>query len=464
MLQTTAEEKKVATMLLRNRGNWQHNCSVLSAHQGEMIVARAPADVSTFDFREYVPCDLCFGFFKQAEMYRHNCPKAATGVKPRVKAGKALMQMQQSKMNKGMASVLVGVQDDEIGRVAKSDELLLAWLEFQVKTGFWVQAKWRNQARAKMRLGARLLLELQKIFPGAGLRELLHQANFNEIAEATKACALSSGGTESHQVPLKLGHFINSLSKRMFSQALIDKDKEAAEAVLSFQDLMKNDWATSVTTACHFAIQEKKRNEVPCIPTKEDTVKYANHCKNRLDDALQEFGKNKNAANYRNLQKATMARIVQFNRRRGGDVSSVTLVDYEKAMEQNISTTDEIFMSLTKEQQEAATSHKLLVVNGKRNKNNFCILDAAMKAGLDMIIRYREIAEIDPNNKYVFAIPNSKESTLNASKIRAEFAAEADVNKMVARGMRKYLATTLQVRYLFWLNVSIQYRYLFSRL
>ncbi len=159
-----------------------------------------------------------------------------------------------------------------------------------------------------------------------------------------------------------------------------------------------------------------------------------------------------------------MARIVQFNRRRGGDVSSVTLVDYEKAMEQNISTTDEIFMSLTKEQQEAATSHKLLVVNGKRNKNNFCILDAAMKAGLDMIIRYREIAEIDPNNKYVFAIPNSKESTLNASKIRAEFAAEADVNKMVARGMRKYLATTLQVRYLFWLNVSIQYRYLFSRL
>jgi hypothetical protein len=443
---TSSEEKKVAVQLLKNRGNWLHNCSVLKANEGEMVVSRAPADVSTFNHRDYIPCDLCFAVFKEAEMYRHNCPKASTGLKPRAKSGKVLAaQAMDSRFSKGMANVLVGIHDDEIGRVAKSDELLLAWLEFYVKTGFWSQSKWRSQTRSKMRLGARLLIELRKTYPDAGLRDVLAKENFIDIVEATKACALNTGDKESLQVPLKMGHLINSLLQRMLSQAMIDSDKETRKAVVEFQKLMKSDWGTSVTTACHFAIREKNRNEAPCIPTKEDVVKFADHCKAKLDIALQEFEESKTTTNYRYLQKATLARISQFNRRRGGDVASLTLVDFQKAMGQNISANDEIFMSLTKEEQEAAVSHKLIVVNGKRNKNNFCILDYAMVKGLELIIRYRETSQIDPENKFVFAIPNSQESTLNASKIRAEFAAEAGVTKMVARGMRKYLATVLQV-------------------
>jgi hypothetical protein len=445
MLLTDPEEKKAAALVLRNQGNWKHNCSVLSAGHGEMIVARAPADVSTFNHKDYVPCDLCFGYFKETEMYRHNCPKADSGIRPRLKAGKVIRQIQETGMTKGMATILVGLQDDAIGRVAKTDELLLSWLHFQCTTGFWMQSKWKSQTRAKMRLGARLLLELQKTFPDVSLREVLVKKNFDAITEAVKSCSLSSEGTESLQVPLKLGHLINSLLQRMLSQASKASDDETCKAVQDFQELMKSDWPVSVTTACHFAIKEKRRNEVPCIPSTEDTIRFATHCKTKLESALQAFEQSPDTANYRNLQKATLARMAQFNRRRGGEVSEVKVVDFIRAMERSASTTDEIFKSLSPEEQAAARSHKLLVVNGKCNRNNYIILDSAMESGLELLIRHRGMAEIDPANQFIFAIPRTKASTLNASKIRAEFAAEADVQNMVARGMRKYIATTLQV-------------------
>jgi hypothetical protein len=303
--------------------------------------------------------------------------------------------------------------------------------------------------RAKLRLGGRLLLEMRKMFPGAELRDVLVKENFDSVVEATKACALSTGGSESLQVPLKLGHLINSLLQRMHSQATIDNDDQTLQDVIKFQGLMKTDWGTSVTTACHFAIKEKKRNETPLIPSTEDVVKFAEHCATKLETAVRDFNESQTAANYRNLQKATLARILQYNRRRGDDVASLRITDFEKAMEHGISPNDAIFRSLTKEQQDAAISHNLIVVNGKCNKNNFCILDSPMTTGLELIVSYRNTFDIDPENKFVFAIPNSKESTLNASKVRAEFASEAGVEKMLARGQRKYLATVIQVNMLF---------------
>jgi hypothetical protein len=439
------DEKKSAALVLRNQGNWQHNCSVLAAGQGEMIVARAPADVSNFDHHDYTPCDLCYGYFKETEMYRHDCPMAGPGKKPRVKAGRVIARMAEFGISQGVATVLEGIQDDEVGRVAKTDELLLSWLSFHCNTGFWKQNKWKRQTRAKMRLAARLLLELHNTFPGASLREVLVKGNFDEITEATKACALNSKKQEALQVPLKMGHMINSLLTRMHSQASIANDDAALKDVSAFQDLMKNDWGVTVTTACHFGIKERRRNEKPCIPTTDDNVKFADHCKSKLKSALREFEEDHSVANYRALQKATLVRMLQFNRRRGGEVAEVRIEDFNAALDRSVLIPDVIFKRLTPEQQEAARKHRLLVVNGKCNQNNNIILTDNIICAIQLLIQYREVAGIDPDNQFIFAIAKSKASTLDASKVRGEFAAEADVKNMVVRGMRKYIATTLQV-------------------
>ncbi len=440
-----AEDKKKAAQVLRNKGNHLHNCNVISSGKGELVIARVPADASVFDYKNYSPCDICYGWYKVDDLYRHRCPKAENGEKANVKTGKAIVKILETGVNEGMAHVLTGLHDDEIGRLVNSEELLLEWLEFKVSSGFWKQKKWTSQVRAKLRLGARLLLQLRKKFPDITLRDALVVDKFDQIVEAVKACAQTKMGKEAFDVPVKMGHLLSGLIKRIHVSAIRAKDKEGCEEVSSFKKMMEADWGTRVTVPCCFSKKELQRNEEECIPTRDDTVKFAGLLKTKLADAIAELEKSQNYAKYRNLQEVTLARIMQFNRKRGGEVSEVKVEDLQKAMNRNVSATDEIFLGLSEDQQKLASEHKLLVLNGKCNQDNNCILDSSMVKALDLLIQFRHVAAIHPENKFIFALQRSKDGFLNASKIRAKFVEESDVQKMVARGMRKYVATTLQV-------------------
>jgi hypothetical protein len=438
------EEKQKAARVLKNLGNNRHNAEVIWKGKGELIVARAPSDDSEWDSRAYAPCDLCFGWFKEDELYRHICPCKAPGVRPSLKAGKAIRNMMEQNVSEGMATVLVGLHEDDIGKAAKSDDLLLHWLELKAASGFWHHKKWQSQTRAKMRLGGRLLLECRKKWPGATLNDLIKVDKFDDCVAATKACALSSGNLAA-ETPLKLGHLISALIKRKHLLAIKTKDADTMEEMKELRELWEGEWGERVTVPCHFALKERRRNEVPCIPTTEDTVRFADLLKKKLMEATREFEQSKTYQNYRKLQEVLLTRMVQFNRKRGGDVSEATLEDYQKAKEMNLSTSGEIFRSMTEEEQASARLHELLVLNGKKNKNNNCLLDLPMQTALDLLVKFRNVADFHPENHFLFAIQNSKNSFLNHTKIRAKFVEEAGVTHMAARGMRKYVVTTHQV-------------------
>jgi hypothetical protein len=72
-------EKQKAAQVLHNLGNNHHNAQVIWKGKGELIVARAPSDDSEWDSRTYAPCDLCFSWFKEDELYRHICLCKAPG-------------------------------------------------------------------------------------------------------------------------------------------------------------------------------------------------------------------------------------------------------------------------------------------------------------------------------------------------------------------------------------------------
>jgi len=418
LLEKDETKQKKAWQVLKNLGNNRHNAEVMWKSEGELIVARAPANQSQWDPDSYAPCDLCFNWFKEDELYRHNCPCKTDGVKPSLRAGKAIRKMMEQNISEGMAAVLVGMHEDEIGKAAKSDTLLLQWL----------------------------------------LQEFISVEKFDQVVAATKACAANSTNTKSAaETPLKMGHLISALIKRKHIMAIKNKDNSTIEEMRQLRELWSGEWGERVTTAAHFAVKERRRMEVPYIPTTEDTVKFAALCKTKLAEAIKGFMEKKTYSSYRKLQEAELTRIIQFNRKRGGDVSEATLDDYERAKNMALSTNCEIFKSLTPEEQEAAKSHHLIVVNGKNNQDNNCILDPLMQEGLDLIVEFREVGKFHADNKFIFAIQNSSNSFLNHSKIRAKYVEEANVSNMAARGMRKYIITNQQVSF----SITLILQYLF---
>jgi len=65
-----SQEWKLQLELVRNLGDYRHNCEVRSKGEGEIIPWRSPPEHVAVE--EYVPCPDCFAFFQQNRLWRHH--------------------------------------------------------------------------------------------------------------------------------------------------------------------------------------------------------------------------------------------------------------------------------------------------------------------------------------------------------------------------------------------------------
>lgn len=67
--------------VIRNKGNFEHNKSVLR-NGGYLIVVQRPTATKeiTDDIDTYAACNLCYGFYCREEINRHTCPVIQSGI------------------------------------------------------------------------------------------------------------------------------------------------------------------------------------------------------------------------------------------------------------------------------------------------------------------------------------------------------------------------------------------------
>lgn len=433
---------------IRNDGNNRHNLKVRAEKKGDLIVRRAPGVDENPDIDHFVPCDICHEWFSRKQLYRHKCLDPS--IKPSLKKSLEIVAAASfSDRHEGMARVLKSMADDEIGRVAKSDFLLLEALRFHSESGCWKQKKWCDQMRIKLRYGARLLLELRKSFPHATFNEVLTKDNFYAIVEATKACAVSESGYVYGETAMKIGHVISDLINRADTIAILQDDHARRSDLMSLAALKEKNWGGLVVKGSRLLMSERKRNAVIQLPKTEDVVKFAKGLSDLLEQAILALEDDKTLRNYRELQEVALAKCIQYSRRRGQDVATITVLDVKNAQEARDSMLEDIYAGLTENQKKIASEHHLITVRGKNNLDNHVLLTIPMKHALDMIINNRKVGCILPENPYVFATPHSEESFLRPSAILKRFQEYYGVQHMETRNMRKYLATSFQVIFYF---------------
>jgi hypothetical protein len=76
-------------------------------------------------------------------------------MKPSLRAGKVIRKMMEQYISEGMAAILVGVHEDDIDKAAKSDTLLLQWLELKSSSGFLHLKKWQCLTHPRLRFGGK---------------------------------------------------------------------------------------------------------------------------------------------------------------------------------------------------------------------------------------------------------------------------------------------------------------------
>jgi len=277
-----------------------------------------------------------------------------------------------------------GIRNDRIGQIVNEDSFFYKVLHRKTMSSGWKAEKARDQLRKRLRIGARLLLSCREFKKDIFFWELLQPKFFDLLVAGTRALITRTKndktvkkedksdteekGPEISGLPdrgVKVGHFINLSIGIKKAEAHKKSDEEVERNMTRLEDLMKIEWADSISGECKQLIKERTRPEKLELPTTADVVKINEGLERKLREILHKFTAKKSAENYRNLQKTLLCQTIVHNRKRGTEVSTARIADWNSAQKVRASHTEEMIASLTPDQQELAKENCLMTVIGR---------------------------------------------------------------------------------------------------
>jgi len=315
---------------IRLLGDYHHNCNVLQLKKGEIIVVRKPSNETSIDAEDYVPCMHCYGFFKGDELFRHVkiCKFKEDPLKSHTKVKQEARMLLPSTTDDAQLQkhVLLPMRNDNISSTAKSDQLILKFGSRELEKVGIDQSQHVSQ---RMRQLARLLNTLRQVAtPCLCLSDYLDTTWFDHVVDAVKVlCNFNSEVREQVQIPslaLKLGHSIKKCAQIVKSEALRAKDTKRVKNIRMFLELLDDEWSIKISSRSLASISLKRYNKVDYLPLTEDIQLLRHHLDRKISRLTSQL--NESAADdhlWLDLAKATLARIIMFNKRRSGETSKM---------------------------------------------------------------------------------------------------------------------------------------------
>jgi len=101
-------------------------------------------------------------------------------------------------------------------------------------------------------------------------------------------------------------------------------------------------------------INARKRSRIQPLPDADDLMNFKKYIANQMSSLSELLSKSPNGHHWSQLAKFTMSRLIVFNKRRRAEVRDMTVHDYVNRPQWHDGLEDDIFRSLSVEQQEIA--------------------------------------------------------------------------------------------------------------
>ncbi|KAH3877864.1 hypothetical protein DPMN_001743 [Dreissena polymorpha] len=221
------------------------------------------------------------------------------------------------------------------------------------------------------------------------------------------------------------------------------------EKAIEFLNVCEEEWTNEISYAALHTLTDNKRNKQKMLPLSEDISKLQTHLQRTsesLTEALEErFFKH----NWELLSKVTLAKLVLFNRRRGGETERIEVVHYENRRNKSEQAPKEVEDSLSETEKVLLRTLSRVEIRGKRDRTVAVLLTPNIQKNIDLLLRYRADAGVDKENAYVFARSNSRSQfPLRSADVLRKFAKEASLEcpeSVTSTQLRKHVATVVQI-------------------
>lgn len=338
-----------------------HNQEVLTTGDGELIVARR-SKVSV-DSDEYLPCPKCHVLGRPKNMWRHHksCnhsvskPTSASQSKTSVvKRARALKEMGLScgvVDERFKVDVLAGLRCDEVSRVIKRDELILLFGKQLYKKVGPYRAE---EIRLRMRLLARFILTINDGRQHyINLMDCIDSKHFDAVLTATETLSGAHNDESGRQIldhpsnGKNLGHSLVKCADIKKRESVIRRNKKMKQQVERFLTLHKSEWNDCISSKALTALKLKRQKGPEKLPDSDDLVKLKDHIDTQIQSEINQLRSQYSYTSYRNLLEYTMASIILFNKRRGGETSKLLVQSYVDRANWKLNSNKEIIDSLT---------------------------------------------------------------------------------------------------------------------
>lgn len=232
-----------------------------------------------------------------------------------------------------LSKLFTTMKNDQVSLVARNDWLIK---EIGVLLVEKHGEKQNNFVSQKMRELARLLLQLREedFNPNAQLSDFIKPAKFDIVVSAVKVISkfYFEAGVQNVATPslsLKIGHSLKKCVNILRGNALRRKDKEVQEDVDNFEKLLESEWSHRVSHHSLGALGTRKFNKVELLPLAEDLEKLRKSVLSKMSSSAQVLQEQQPQLEvWSQLAQATLARLVMFNKRRGGEASKMLVESY----------------------------------------------------------------------------------------------------------------------------------------
>lgn len=387
-----------------------HNCKVIRNGSGELLVTYRPT--YAVDYHDYVPCDACYAYIQKSELWRHRC-KLKSKTKGRVAANAALLLPAQAGMSSRVHRLVEGMLNPDVKLIIRNDNVVNSYAQKLVHKHSMSK---KAYIRGQLNLLARFLQEMRKSCRSVTLKDCICPAQLKNVVKAVRSLAGFSDDSGLYRIPssaLKLGHMLKKCAKIVKTDAIKTNSRNDMENAEFFKQLCETEWSGEVSAKALQTLVTKRRNKVKLLPLSEDVTKLHSYLNKEMTTSMSVLQNRPEAEStsgdlgkaWRRLASATLAQLITFNRRRSGEVSRMTLHDFQSRKKSAVSSDSQ--KALGTLEQSLCKMFARIEVEGKRGRTVPKLLKKEAESALQLLENTRQQYGVKVDNQYMFAVSHS---------------------------------------------------------
>ena len=405
---------------------------------------------------EYVPCEFCYAFVLSNLLYSHakTCTHKPDNAQPEANYYRNACAMiapflrslddEDDEIVMETNALLDSLRETQlhpgVARICQNDPLIKEYaISLVEKMGEKHERRIRDQdnSRNKIRTLGKMLKELNKTSDcWNDLSSFLSGKRFRDVVAAVKSLSKSS---DSPQFALTAGHYIKQVNLMKISLAIEAEDERMKREAKNFKHMYEANWNTKVSSVALRRQKLRQINKEEMLPMTVDLICF----KKWLCQILENKPDMPDEKSVARVAKATLARLLIFNKLRIGEVEELKVFDFLNRP--NDVVPDEIMKCLTVSERMLAKTMHVVQVRGKSTRGIrkvHLVISPDVQEAIEYVLKHRKIT-----SQYVFA--RNSEKPMDGCQIIRELTAECPGLKYPAlirsRQLRKYIATTTQI-------------------